>query len=231
MSQNRLKCIAAVAMVLDHIGAELLPQFILLRIIGRLAFPVFSYFVYEGFYHTKDKKKYFARLFLLGMLCLLVYYIYSGEIYGNVLITFSISIILLCGIERVKRYFNGKILDKICGIIVIVGLLIFIRNITTWIYIDYGFTGILLPIFAMLTGEWKIGHERKSYNSLVGFSVGLLILSIQMGGIQYFSLLAIPLLLFYNGKRGKNNFKWLFYWFYPIHLAVIGIISMCIQLS
>ena len=52
LSQNQLKAVAAIAMLLDHVGAELFPEVILLRIIGRLAFPIFSYFIYEGFYYT-----------------------------------------------------------------------------------------------------------------------------------------------------------------------------------
>ena len=43
LTQNELKLIAAAAMLLDHIGAQLLPGVLWLRIVGRLAFPVFSF--------------------------------------------------------------------------------------------------------------------------------------------------------------------------------------------
>lgn len=43
-TQNQLKIVAAVSMLIDHIGAELFPEIIVLRIIGRLAFPVFFFF-------------------------------------------------------------------------------------------------------------------------------------------------------------------------------------------
>jgi len=47
-------------------------------------------------------------------------------------------------------------------------------------------------------------------------------------------VLAIPLLALYNGKRGKNQtinkvMKWLFYIYYPLHLAVIGFIQLQIR--
>ena len=45
LSQNQLKIVAAIAMLIDHIGAQILPQIVMLRIIGRLAFPIFSYFI------------------------------------------------------------------------------------------------------------------------------------------------------------------------------------------
>ena len=54
-----LKMIATVAMLIDHIGAVLFPQIEILRIIGRIAFPIFAYMIAEGCVHTKSKKKYF----------------------------------------------------------------------------------------------------------------------------------------------------------------------------
>ncbi|MHA1898537.1 MAG: TraX family protein, partial [Promethearchaeota archaeon] len=53
-------------MVFDHIGAVLYPR-IILRIIGRLAFPIFAFLIVEGYERTRDPKKYLLRLFLWGM--------------------------------------------------------------------------------------------------------------------------------------------------------------------
>ncbi len=80
-TQNQLKVIAAVFMAADHIGAELFPQLDILRIIGRLSFPIFAFFIYEGCKYTHSKPKYLARIFLLGFLCVAGYYVYAGEIY------------------------------------------------------------------------------------------------------------------------------------------------------
>lgn len=116
-TQNQLKIVAAVSMLIDHIGAELFPEIIVLRIIGRLAFPVFSFFIYEGFKYTHSKKRYFSRIFLLGILCVAVYYLYSGRIYGNVLITFSVSIIALYSISVLRERISGNRKDKACGMV------------------------------------------------------------------------------------------------------------------
>ena len=43
---------------------------------------------------------------------------------------------------------------------------------------------------------------------------------------QLLALGAVPLLALYNGQRGKYNLKWLFYWYYPVHLAIIHLIGM-----
>lgn len=226
MTQNQLKTVAAIAMMTDHVGAELFPRIILLRVIGRLAFPVFSYFLYEGFHYTSDKKKYFFRLFFLGMVCVAGYYLYSGELYGNVLITFSASIVVLYGLGVLRHSIAGSITDKIYALLLVGTCLALIWLINTWIYIDYGMIGILLPAFAELTSMWN--KKRNQYRALAGFSAGLLLLAIQMGGIQYFSILAIPWLCFYNGQRGERNLKKFFYWFYPVHLVAIGILAMVI---
>lgn len=226
LSQNQLKMVAVIAMLLDHIGAELLPQMILFRIIGRLAFPIFSYFIYEGFQYTRDKKRYFFRIFTLGILCVVVYYIFSGEWYGNVLITFSCSILVLCGTEFCMHHSKSKISGRMTGIGVIIGCIVAIRFISRWIYIDYGIIGVLLPVFAC-AGSLLFG-KKKRHLELIGFSVGLLLLSIAMGGIQYYCLMAIPLLILYSGQRGILHLKQFFYWFYPVHLAAIGMVAMAI---
>lgn len=226
LSQNQLKAVAAVAMLLDHIGAELFPQVILLRIIGRLAFPIFSYFIYEGFYYTRNRKRYFLRTFLLGLVCVAAYYLYSGEMYGNVLITFSLSMVVLYGLETGRRYGSGTGRFRLFGVIYAVLCIAAALSINARFPVDYGMLGILLPAIAELTGAWNGKRNRRS--SITGFAGGLLLLSVYMGGIQYFSLLAVPLLLAYNGRRGEANLKQFFYWFYPVHLAAIGAISMLI---
>ena len=61
-TNNQLKIIAVASMLLDHVGTELFPQVTLLRIIGRLAFPVFSFMIAEGCFYTIDKKKYLLKI-------------------------------------------------------------------------------------------------------------------------------------------------------------------------
>lgn len=62
LSQEILKLIACVTMLIDHIGAALMPQYIWLRYIGRVAFPIYCFLLPEGVHHTKDPKKYGIRL-------------------------------------------------------------------------------------------------------------------------------------------------------------------------
>ena len=57
-------------------------------------------------------------------------------------------------------------------------------------------------------------------------ALGLIFLSLSRGGIQWFSLIALIPLAFYNGTRGKRKLKYLFYIYYPAHLGVIWLIGL-----
>jgi len=56
--------------------------------------------------------------------------------------------------------------------------------------------------------------------------VGLALTGLKSGGVQWLAFLSVPLLLLYNGQRGRANIGRLFYWYYPIHLVVIHGISL-----
>ena len=64
MNRNILKIVALVSMLLDHIGLFVFPGVVWFRLVGRIAFPIFAFFVAEGLKYTKNKKRYI--LMLLG---------------------------------------------------------------------------------------------------------------------------------------------------------------------
>lgn len=222
LTNNQLKIIAMVAMLLDHVGKVLLPQYQILQIIGRLAFPIFAFMIAEGCYYTRNKIKYFLSVFLLGAGCQAVYIIWEKSLYMNILLTFSLSIILIFSLENYKNTKEKR--NKIfMGFAIIAVLLIAVMLpvvlIEQGFIIDYGICGVLLPV--------AIFYSPDKLRKLL-FAAGILILlTLDLGGgIQWFSLLSIPLLVFYNQKRGKYNIKPLFYVFYPAHLVAIYLISV-----
>ena len=92
LSGNQLKLIALIAMTLDHIGVYLLPQHQILRIIGRLALPVYAFLIAEGCHYTRNKLKYLGLMATLALGCQLVYFFVMKSLYMCILVTFSLSI-------------------------------------------------------------------------------------------------------------------------------------------
>ena len=66
LNNNQLKILALVTMTADHVGLQLLPQYDILRVIGRLAFPIFAYMIAEGCRYTRDRKRYLLTLALMA---------------------------------------------------------------------------------------------------------------------------------------------------------------------
>lgn len=239
MSSFLLKLIAAVSMFCDHAGLILFPKAEVFRMIGRLAFPLYAFCIAEGFRHTRNRLRYFLRIFVLGVLCQIVYTIVERELYLGILLTFSFSIVLMALTDCVKKAFSGeksalsglwrrmsgselseradKALSLGLAVTAVLGLLLLSSRIT----VDYGFFGILLPVSANLFED----RPRR----LVLFSCCLLAVAVSFGAsfpVQYRSLLALPLILFYNGKPGRVRMKYFFYIFYPAHMALLYGISM-----
>lgn len=222
LSGNQLKMIALVAMTLDHIGVMLLPRITLLRIIGRLAFPIFAYMIGEGCLYTRNRRRYFLSMAALAVLCQLVYFFAMGSLYMSVLVSFSLSILLIYAIDFGRE---GGIRWAVP--VLTLAAVFFLCNILprflpgTDYGIDYGFWGVMLPVFVYL------GTSPKDKFALI--SAGLILLNRTLGGLQWWSLLALIPLSCYNGTRGKKGLKYLFYIYYPVHLAVLQGLAMLMK--
>ena len=219
MTSFVLKLIAALSMLLDHIGVILFPDLEILRILGRLACPIYAFCIAEGFRYTRDRRKYFLRIFILGLLCQIVYTIVDHQLYLGILITFSISILLMAALYKAKTAQNDEKRKHAIAVFCAGVLCSFV--LTYFVAVDYGFFGIMLPVCAYAFDDrWK---------RLAMFTACLIALAIAMAKalpVQYWSLAAVPLLALYNGQPGRVRLKYFFYIFYPLHLAVLYGISM-----
>lgn len=220
---NHLKLIAAFTMLLDHAAILLFPHVRLLRILGRLTYPIFAYMIAEGCRYTKNRLRYFLMVFGLGAACQLVYYFVSGDTYLNILLTFSCSILLIYTMQEMYRAKNWK-MEFLWSVLFAIGIFLALvadKHLT----IDYGFWGIMIPVFVSFAHVRKFPH----WASVLLLGLGLMLLAADLQGIQYYGLLALPLLLLYNGQRGKCNMKYFFYIFYPVHLAVLQGITWLVR--
>ena len=239
LSGNALKIIAALAMLADHVGYLLFPELKILRIIGRLAFPIFAFMIAEGCKYTKNKIRYFSMIAGLAFICQVVYYVFDKSLYMCILVTFSLSIIALCARWNFKRIaFDGQssLLQKLLAAWLFLACVVLIYVANLCVEMDYGFWGCMAPVFAGLFHMPKnctCGALRRLDCNLVSvlmLGIGLVPLALSVGWVQPYSFLALMPLLLYSGKRGKLNMKYFFYIFYPVHLAVLQGIYMLMHM-
>ena len=225
LSGNALKIIAVVTMLIDHIGALFFPAFIPsevmmpLRIIGRISMPIFAFLIAEGCRHTKDRKKYFLTVFLLGLVCDIVYYVAMGELYLCILTTFSFSILLIYAydatIKSIKEK-DGSFLYHLICFVAILSLLILAEKLVQdkGGVFDYGTIGAIFPLLCyVFKNRWL---------RLLMLALGLFAFCIiNPLTLQWYSFISLGIIALYSGERGKYNLKTFFYLFYPIHLLAL----------
>ena len=220
-SNNQLKIIAMLSMLIDHIGVELFPDLESLRIIGRLALPLFAYMIAEGCYYTKNRISYLPLIATLALLCQAVFYFTTQSLYQSILVTFSLSIITIFSIDGIIKHAN---VFKVVLSVVMLIFVTFVAFIMPTIFskqgfeIDYGYLDMLLPVF--------IYYAPNKICKLAACGLMLILLAIDIQGVQIYALLALPLLALYNGKRGTKKLKYMFYIFYPLHLVVIYLVGL-----
>ena len=230
LTNNQLKIIAMVSMVLDHVGLLFFPDMQIFRILGRIAFPIFAYMIAEGCRYTKNRTKYLGMIAAMGIVFQVVYFVAMQSLYQGILVTFSLAIIAIYAIDgllHAKRKFWGRV----AAVLALAFVVAFVFVLPSFLKdsdfdIDYGIWGILLPVivYFMPSHVWKVGCA-----SLLLIARGLYYTIIVPIALQWWSLLAIPFLALYNGKRGKYKMKYLFYIYYPLHLVVLQGLTMLLH--
>ena len=214
LTSNQLKLLAMLTMTLDHIGVQMFPGVLWLRIVGRLAFPIYAYMIAEGCAHTRNRRKYLLQMAGLALLCQLVYFFAMGSLFQCILVTFTLSILLIYACDTGSRPLTALALLGMAFVTVALPRML----PGTDFALDYGFFGVLVPVAAYLG---------KTHREKLLFTAGALVaLAWSVGDIQWYSLAALLPLALYGGQRGKGRMKWLFYLYYPLHLAAIYGISL-----
>ena len=215
-------------MLIDHVGLLFFPRIIGFRIIGRLAFPIFAYMIAVGTKYTRNKLRYFLTVFSFGAVCQIAVYIAIRSLYMSIFITFSLSILIVYSFEFLKESFikNDSFKKQALSIFLFIASITLAALVDVFFMIEYGLTGALVPLMASAFhmpayAPEKLKRLDNHYVHIAMTTLGLIILAIDVGGVQFFSLFTIPLLLCYSGKRGRLNMKYFFYIFYPLHLLVL----------
>ena len=209
ISAYLLKIIAMTTMLIDHIGALLFPQFIFLRIIGRISFPIYAFLIGEGCQKTRNKKKYLLNISITFAAFQCVQYLIDKSFSLCVLFGFMLSVAFAMvwewSIKDIRMRFWAPTAAFLLFLI-----------ITTALPTSYSMFSFILPVISYIIKQKQI--------RFCMFATILIALSF-FYQLQAYALLALIPLLMYNGERGRASGKYFFYAFYPLHYAVLGIIA------
>ena len=240
INANTLKVFAIVVMIIDHIGcyfvSKIAPDpYYIMRSIGRLAMPIFLYFIVQGFFYTSNLKKYIFRLFCLATITqviLIVLGIINSEFfpsyicreneYFGVLFSYTLSIILIAMIEYKEPIKNMNFICNLLFRIAVIALIV-ILYLNVDIEFDMRVPFMFIEIYAIeklfmnrenrilflkrnYDNKWKGFLLRLAYIALIELSfISSLDFSSYHPGFKYAIAYTAIPLLLYNGEKGKNN--------------------------
>ena len=218
-----LKGIAAALMLTDHVGAILLPEVPVLRCVGRLAFPIFAFFIAEGYAHTRDFGRYFRRLAILAVVSEIPFNLENGAVFDltrqNVLFTFCLALLTLRGLEALGRE-RGFGRWAGCGLVLAAGF-----AAGELLRTDYGGWGVVTVALLQLCRDGKYAKLwlLLAMAAVNGLGMGSLTMPVFGGEMPILlAAAALPVIWLYNGRPGVNrHWRWAFYAFYPAHLLVL----------
>lgn len=211
INRSQLKWIAVISMIADHVGMVFFPELVWMRLIGRLAFPIYAYCIAEGFTHTGDFRKYFLRLSVMALLSEVPYDLLCfGRIVEpdrqNIFFTLAAGLFLL----RIWEKYHYR---AIVCVAASAGFL----ALAEFFCMDYGAGGILMILAFFLIR----GQRFKTMGWTVFAAVNLLCYG---SWVQWAALAAAVPLYLYDGVPVKKKQRF-FYWIYPLHLLVLWIVA------
>ncbi len=227
MTLFQLKIVAVSAMIIDHIGILFFPQFLWLRWIGRLAFPIFAWTIANGYHYTHSVYRYAVRLLVFATLSqvpFLLFHYAAGGAYPHM---FNIFFTLAYGLGDIALYektYHASQFGWVPTVVAIKGSMI--------LPLEYGLYGVV----AILLFHITFGKKRDTYivqilwivfalsirTSITGLHLGFVMHALHaVSATQLISLASLPLIYMYTNMPGSVKYKQWFYWFYPVHLTLL----------
>ena len=231
-----IKLIACLTMLIDHAGKMLFPHIPQMRLIGRLAFPLFAYGIAVGAVYTRDPFRYLKRIVILALISQPLYaigldhenaamyaipfldnpiasvwafYIHSWQ-KPSILLSLSLGLcILIC--LRKRQWLMAFAVYVLCER--------FSANL------DYGIGGIRLMLLFYALCEHPVAALAAVTAYMLSWAGGT--------GYTFFGhsfgmrIFALPAAVFAClPLRSRLHLpRWLTYGFYPAHLAVLAVLS------
>ena len=195
-----IQCVAALTMLIDHIGAVFFPTIIGFRAIGRLSFPLFAFGIAQGVRYTSDFRKYFFRILIAAVV--------SQPIYMKLFAMTQLNPLFMLAWGALALYFWQKE-KKAPAILLLLG--------AAFVDMSYSWYGVWTIFFFGFYGikDSLCFYGQVIINALYGLTTG--------AWVQILSLFSFG---FLDGKwriqaLSKKLPRYFFYVFYPLHLLVL----------
>lgn len=199
-----------------------------MRNVGRISFPIYCFFIVEGFFYTRSRKKYAARLAVCALISELVF---DLALYGKVFYFFHQNVFFtlligLCGIWAIDTIVSKVNWERGKKIILAALSTIGFMLAAEILFTDYSSIGVSVIVVMYLIR--KFVPDTIKFRAPISFTLGIVILCYLSLG-EAWALLALPLMFFYKGKKGWSA-KWFFYLFYPMHLLLLAVAGICFDI-
>lgn len=224
LSGAQLKYIAFLSMLIDHVnkaliypnldGGILLHISNLFDILGRIAFPLFAFFIVEGYFKTRNRKKYLLNLLIFGVISEVPFDLFtSGTFFNprfnNVMFSLALCLITIWIIDVLKTKMP-RILWYFISLIIVAIMCV----VAMFLAVDYDYHAIILVYLLYVFYNKPILSVILGYLSIIK---------------EFWAFLGFGFILMYNGERGKQS-KILNYCFYPVHLLILGLIRIWLNI-
>ncbi len=237
LSAFGLHILAMVLMLGDHLWATLIPGAQWLTWLGRLAFPIFAFCTVEGYFHTRNFKKYMYRLLLFALLSeipfnLMVSASWIFPFQQNVLWTFLIALLCIRGLEKLRARWSpwlaaptGALLAMTCALAAM---------LTMTDYTGYGVLTVL--VFYLFRGNTpaRRAGQLLGMAAIHAWLMGGLTVPVALFGWEFalpqqaMAVLALIPIWCYRGRQGPHSraIQYAMYAFYPVHMLILGLLSL-----
>ena len=244
---NGLKLFAMAVMLIDHTAyAWHLNEvsglaYLAMRLIGRLACPIFAYMIAVGARHTHDIKKYLLRLLAFALVSEIPFDLafnitepgfpleFDSQ---NVFFTLFLGLLSLAFLRFFRERWGPRYKLPSVAVLLLLMLTAYLLNT------DYADMGVLSIFLFYIFADKPMAVRGP------GFALAITVLALEPVSFTYalqsgnwgsfvnfmelFAVMALPLILLHNGQRGTKMNKWVFYAFYPGHLLVLYLIRLAV---
>lgn len=222
----QLKYLAFVSMLTDHVNNALIIPMLdgegfllylsnIFSILGRIAFPIFVFFIVEGFFKTGSRRKYLLTLLVFGVISEVPFDMFTSKVFynpnwNNMMFTLALCLMSIWIIDSLKKKISSKILWYIISVFIVA----FFGILSMLLSLDYDIHAIVVAYIFYIFYNKPILGAGLGYISIIK---------------ELYSFLGFAMTLTYNGKRGRQ-YKWLNYLFYPLHILILGILRFYLNI-